>query len=121
MAIGKILSEVNPVGGKEKANAILLSLERTGNRLEEVMYVGDSITDVEAFNLVKSGGGVTLSFNGNRYALRSAEVACMSPHAFILAVFADAFQKEGRKVLWRSWTDGRLPFSDILRNRSTIE
>jgi energy-converting hydrogenase A subunit R len=97
MTIGKILSEVNPVGGEEKANAVLLSLKRTGNRLEEVMYVGDSITDVEAFNLVKSGGGVTLSFNGNRYALRSAEVACMSPHAFILAVFADAFRKGGKK------------------------
>jgi energy-converting hydrogenase A subunit R len=99
MAIGKMLSEVNPVGGKEKANAVLLSLKRTGNRLEEVMYVGDSITDVEAFNLVRSGGGVTLSFNGNRYALRSAEVACMSPYAFILAIFADAFQKGGKKGL----------------------
>ncbi len=99
MAIGKILSEVNPVGGKEKANAVILSLKRTGNRLEEVMYVGDSITDVEAFNLVRRGGGVTLSFNGNHYALRSAEVACMSPHAFILAVFADAFRKGGKEGL----------------------
>jgi energy-converting hydrogenase A subunit R len=97
MAIGKIVSEVNPVGGKEKANAVVLSLKRTGSRLEEVMYVGDSITDVEAFSLVKGGGGVTLSFNGNRYALRSAEVACMSPHAFILAIFADAFRKGGKK------------------------
>jgi energy-converting hydrogenase A subunit R len=99
MMIGRILSEVNPVGGKEKAHAVLLSLKRTGNRLDEVMYVGDSITDVEAFNLVRSGGGVTLSFNGNRYALRSAEVTCMSPHAFILAVLADAFRKEGKKGL----------------------
>jgi energy-converting hydrogenase A subunit R len=97
MAIGKIISEVNPLGGKEKANAVLLSLKRTGNRLEEVMYVGDSITDVEAFSLVKGGGGVTLSFNGNRYALRSAEVACMSTHAFILAIFADAFRKGGKE------------------------
>jgi energy-converting hydrogenase A subunit R len=99
MTIGRILSEVNPVGGKEKASAILLSLERTGNRLEEVMYVGDSITDVEAFHRVRDGGGVTLSFNGNRYALRSAEVACMSPHAYILAVFAGAFQKGGKRGL----------------------
>jgi energy-converting hydrogenase A subunit R len=83
MAIGKILSEVNPVGGKEKANAVLLSLERTGNRLEEVIYVGDSITDVEAFDLVRRGGGLTLSFNGNRYALRS--------------IVADAFRKGGRE------------------------
>ncbi|MEW6376056.1 MAG: hypothetical protein AB1502_09760 [Thermodesulfobacteriota bacterium] len=99
MAIGKILSEVNPVGGKEKANAVLQSMERTGNSLEEVIYAGDSITDVEAFDLVRKGGGITISFNGNRYALRSAEVACLSPHAFILAIFADAFKKGGRKGL----------------------
>jgi energy-converting hydrogenase A subunit R len=99
MAIGRILSEVNPIGGKEKASAILLSLERTGNRLEEVMYVGDSITDVEAFHQVRDGGGVTLSFNGNRYALRSAEIACLSPHAYILAVFAGSLKKGGRKGL----------------------
>lgn len=99
MVIGKILSEVNPVGGKEKAKAVLLSLERTGNGLEDVIYVGDSITDAEAFDLVRRGGGITLSFNGNRYALRSAEIACLSPHAFILTILADAFQKGGKEGL----------------------
>ena len=99
MVLGKILSEVNPVGGKEKANAVLLSLDRTGNHLDEVFYVGDSITDVEAFDLVQRGGGMTLSFNGNRYALRSAEIACLSPHASILAILADAFQKGGKEGL----------------------
>jgi energy-converting hydrogenase A subunit R len=96
MAIGRVLVEVNPVGGKEKANAVLLSLERTGNHLDEVLYVGDSITDVEAFDLVRRGGGMALSFNGNRYALRSAEIACLSPHASILAMLADAFRKGGK-------------------------
>jgi energy-converting hydrogenase A subunit R len=100
MAIGRVLVEVNPVGGKEKANAVLLSLNRTGNRLDEVLYVGDSITDVEAFDLVHRGGGMTLSFNGNRYALRSAEIACLSPHASILAILAEAFRKGGKEGLF---------------------
>jgi energy-converting hydrogenase A subunit R len=95
MAIGRVLIEVNPVGGKEKANAVLHSLKRTGSHLDEVFYVGDSITDVEAFDLVRRGGGMTLSFNGNRYALRSAEMACLSPHASILAILADAFRRGG--------------------------
>jgi len=99
MSIGKILSDVNPVGGKEKANAVLLSLERTRNRLDEVIYVGDSITDVEAFDLVRGGGGMTVSFNGNRYALRCAEIACLSPSAMIHTVLADAFRRGGRKGL----------------------
>lgn len=107
MEIGKLLTEVNPVGGEEKARAVLLSLERTGNRLDEVLYVGDSITDVEAFELVRRGGGGTVSFNGNRYALRSAEVACLSSDASILAVLAEVFRKEGKKGLMEfveSWS-----------------
>jgi energy-converting hydrogenase A subunit R len=42
---------------------------------------------------------MTLSFNGNRYALRSAEMACLSPHASILAILADAFRKGGGEGL----------------------
>ncbi len=99
MEIGKLLTEVNPIGGKEKARAVRLSLERTGNRLDEVLYVGDSITDVEAFELVRKGGGGTVSFNGNRYALRAAEIACLSPDASILAILAEVFRKEGKEGL----------------------
>ena len=116
MAIGRVLVEVNPVGGKEKAKAVLQSLKRTGNHLDEVFYVGDSITDVEAFDLVRRGGGMTLSFNGNRYALRSAEMACLSPHASILAILADAFRKRGGKGLLEMverWSPDSLTSSEI--------
>jgi energy-converting hydrogenase A subunit R len=101
MSIGKIFSDMNPVGGKEKAHAVLLSLERTGNSLKEVIYVGDSITDIDAFDLVRRGGGVTISFNGNRYALRSSEMACLSPDTSILATLANAFREGGKKELIR--------------------
>jgi energy-converting hydrogenase A subunit R len=116
MAIGRVLVEVNPVGGKEKANAVLQSLKRTGNRLDEVFYVGDSITDVEAFDLVRRGGGMTLSFNGNRYALRSAEIACLSPYASILAILADAFRKGGGEGLLKmveQWSPHSLTSFEI--------
>ncbi len=116
MEIGKLLIEVNPIGGKEKARAVLSSLERTGNRLYEVLYVGDSITDVEAFELVRKGGGGTISFNGNRYALRSAEVACLSPEASILAVLAEVFRKGGRKGLMEfvdGWSQDSLNSSGM--------
>lgn len=111
MEIGRLLTEVNPIGGKEKARAVWLSLERAGNRLDEVLYVGDSITDVEAFELVRKGGGATVSFNGNRYALRSSEIACLSPDASILAVLAEVFQKKGKKGLLEfveGWPQGSL-------------
>ena len=84
------------MGGKEKAKAVLNSLKKTGGILSDVMYVGDSITDVEALNLVKEGG-LAISFNGNAYALKAAELACLSPHTLPLEILAEVFCQEGKK------------------------
>ncbi|TET08264.1 hypothetical protein E3J84_06410 [Candidatus Aerophobetes bacterium] len=101
MQCGKILKEVNPLGGKEKAKALLDSLEKREGKLAEVMYIGDSITDVEALKLIKEKGGVAISFNGNTYALEAAEIACISPHTLPLEVLAKVFYEEGKKGVLR--------------------
>jgi len=38
---------------------------------------------------------LSVSFNGNRYAIQSADVACLSPNALILAVLARVFADGG--------------------------
>ncbi len=93
MESGKMLEEVNPVGGYEKARAVEDIVKKTGSSLRDVMYVGDSITDVEPFRLVRENGGLTVSFNGNRYAVREAEVAVLSNNTIITSILADAFAK----------------------------
>lgn len=95
MESGRLMESVNPIGGSEKAQAIKRSCERTGINLAGVMYAGDSITDMEAMSLVRSAGGVAVSFNGNRYAISSVDIACMSPNALILAVLAVIFKRHG--------------------------
>lgn len=97
MTIGKILKEVNPIGGFEKANAIQNAVERMSTDLSNVLYVGDSITDALAFQKVRKGGGLAVSFNGNNYALREAEIAVMSENAVVTAILADVFNKLGKK------------------------
>ncbi|MEM2987977.1 MAG: HAD hydrolase family protein, partial [Candidatus Bathyarchaeia archaeon] len=57
MEVGKIFEEVNPVGGREKADAVRQIAQKLGTSLSEVVYVGDSITDTEAFKTVRNGGG----------------------------------------------------------------
>jgi energy-converting hydrogenase A subunit R len=107
MSIGSVLHEVNPVGGKEKAEAVKSVVSKLKSNLQNVMYVGDSITDVEAFRLVRRGEGLTLSFNGNSYAVREAEVAVLSENALTTAVVADVFNRFGKeKVISavREWT-----------------
>lgn len=122
MKIGRIFHEVHPMGGDEKARALLKSLERTGCRLEDVMYVGDSITDVQALELVRAHGGLSVSFNGNGYAVRSAHVCCMSSDARAVAVLAEVFNEVGRDgalEVVRSWRRGeivRFPMDSALRD-----
>jgi energy-converting hydrogenase A subunit R len=97
----KILTEVNPVGGSEKAEAIRDATQKVGATLTDVMYVGDSITDVEAFKLVKDSGGLAVSFNGNQYAIKNAEIAVLSENSIATAVIADVFCKFGRQQTLR--------------------
>jgi energy-converting hydrogenase A subunit R len=97
----KMLEDINPIGGFEKANAIKDSLEFTGNDLKDVIYVGDSITDVQAFRLVKKGGGIAVSFNGNKYAVKETDIACISGHSIVLSIIADIFLKEGKEIVMK--------------------
>jgi energy-converting hydrogenase A subunit R len=61
------------------------------------MYIGDSITDVEAFKLVRENGGLAVSFNGNRYAVENAEIAVLANHCMATAAIAEIFSRFGKK------------------------
>ncbi|MDR1993726.1 MAG: HAD hydrolase family protein [Nitrososphaerota archaeon] len=91
MNAGKLLTDVVTIGGPQKADAICDVVKRLGVPLSNVMYVGDSITDVEAFKLVSESGGLAVSFNGNGYAVKNAAVAVLSESALVTAVVADLF------------------------------
>jgi energy-converting hydrogenase A subunit R len=94
MGIGAILQDFYPLGGPEKAKAMTDSLEKTGLSLADTIYVGDSLTDVAAFETVRAGGGLAISFNGNHYAVGAAEVVVVSDSAWSLALLT---------AIWQSW------------------
>ncbi|MBI0582973.1 MAG: hypothetical protein ISF22_01965 [Methanomassiliicoccus sp.] len=107
LAANQLILDVNPVGGEEKASAVLDIRRRTGIGLEDTIYIGDSITDMQAFQLVREGGGLTISFNGNEYALREAEYAVISDNTVITSVLAETFHKagmEGISSLTEDWS-----------------
>jgi len=116
MESGRMLEDVNPVGGLEKARAAEDIVEKTGSSFHNVIYVGDSITDVEPFRLVREKGGLTVSFNGNRYAVREAEVAVLSSNTIVTSILADAFGRFGKThvvELVGEWTPSALTRHDI--------
>jgi len=93
---GEMLVAVRPVGGGMKLAALQGIMQLEGAAGEDVMYVGDSITDAPPLEAVRAWGGVALSFNGNAYALAAAEFAAASPDAEVTAELAEAFAAAGR-------------------------
>jgi energy-converting hydrogenase A subunit R len=116
MSCAKIFYEVNTVGGEQKAQAIRVITKKLQLPLSNVMYVGDSITDVQAFQLVRENGGLTVSFNGNNYAIANAEVSVMSENNIVTTVIADVFLRSGKdeavKIV-ENWTPSHLKSSPI--------
>jgi predicted HAD superfamily phosphohydrolase len=93
------MKDVDPIGGRGKAEAIHQIVQQTGVPLNDVLYVGDSITDVDAFRLVKESRGLSVSFNGNRYAVQSAEYIVVSGDAAILRDIAIDFCHHGKDTI----------------------
>jgi len=116
MDSGSILAEVNPVGGSEKAEAVKDAMQRAVATLADVMYVGDSITDVKAFRLVKDTGGLAVSFNGNQYSIKNAEIAVLSENSIVTAVIADIFGRFGKQKtlsIVDNWNHEALKLSPV--------
>jgi energy-converting hydrogenase A subunit R len=113
---GKFLNDVVTVGGEQKAESIRDVVKRLEVPLENVMYVGDSITDVQAFQLVRENGGLAVSFNGNSYAVKNADVAIVSESNLVTAVITDIFCRSGRDMALKAaqyWSRAYLEEADV--------
>ena len=106
MNAGRMLTEVNPVGGTEKAKAVKDIAKKLSYSLCNVMYVGDSITDTQALRIVRQNGGLAVSFNGNSYSVKESDVAVLSSDTIVTSVLAEVFSrlgKEGALGLINEW------------------
>jgi energy-converting hydrogenase A subunit R len=94
-AAGELLAAVRPIGGGMKLAALEEIAAEAGCAGQDVMYVGDSITDAPALAAVRHWGGVSVSFNGNGYALAAAEFAVAAADASPAYALARAFAQGG--------------------------
>jgi predicted HAD superfamily phosphohydrolase len=120
---GEMLAAVHPVGGGQKLAALkeIVAAERVEGG--GVMYVGDSITDAPPLEAVKAWGGVSLSFNGNGYAIAAAEFAAASPDAEVQAQLAKAFAAGGRDAVEaavRAWPKRKKGAPASGKGRATV-
>jgi energy-converting hydrogenase A subunit R len=100
MKINSLMEGIKPVGGSAKKEAVEDIMNRFGYLASDLIYIGDSITDVEPLRFAQDEGGLAVSFNGNDYALDEASVAVISDNTLIISLLADLFCKGGaEKVL----------------------
>ncbi len=91
MGIYSEIEKINVVGGEGKKLAIDEIIERDKINVGEILYIGDSITDVEPLEFARKNNGISISFNGNEYPLNVAEIAIVSPSAVATCVIADIY------------------------------
>ena len=100
MGIYENIKDIEVVGGEGKKLAIDRIIERDGIDTDGILYIGDSITDVEPLRFAFENNGISISFNGNEYPLKVAEIAIVSPSAVTTAAIADIYARHDRaKVL----------------------
>ena len=97
LEINKYIESVKTVGGKGKQIAVEDIVERLQLESGSIIYMGDSITDVEPLQYARDNGGLSVSFNGNEYPLNVAEIAVISDHTIVSSILIDLhsrFDKE---------------------------
>ena len=100
MGIYEKIKEIDVVGGEGKKLAIDEIIARDHIDVNNMLYIGDSITDVQPLAFARDNNGISISFNGNEYPLRVAEIAIVSPNAVPTAVIANVYaENDKNKVL----------------------
>ncbi|KPJ54415.1 MAG: hypothetical protein AMJ37_00620 [Dehalococcoidia bacterium DG_18] len=98
-SLGLALREVKPMGGRRKAAALRGFARARGQFPEQVVVVGDSITDSRMLETVGRAGGLAIAFNANEYALPYATMGLASTNLGDLKIVLDAWEKGGRNAV----------------------
>ena len=100
MGIYETIKKIDVIGGLGKKLAIDDIIENDKIDIKQMLYIGDSITDVEPLAFARDNDGISISFNGNEYPLNVAEIAIVSPSAVTTAVIANVYaDNDKNKVL----------------------
>lgn len=84
----KAMNLVKVRGGKRKEDAIEEISRRTDKPISDMIALGDSITDINMLQRLNDEGGIAVSFNGNKFSLKRANVAVTTTNSLgVLPIF----------------------------------
>ncbi|TFF89828.1 MAG: hypothetical protein EU548_06115 [Promethearchaeota archaeon] len=97
----KVMNEVQVRGGKRKELAVEDISRRTGVDIGEMIALGDSITDINMLERLNQEDGIAITFNGNKFSAKKANLAVTSPNNLgVLPVFEE---KSNLNKFLKSW------------------
>lgn len=106
--LGQALRSVEVVGGRRKVTALETFCRRSGTYLSQVAIVGDSITDFQMLKAVEAAGGLSIVFNGNRYALPFGTVGVASVSLLNVLPVLQVWLDQGREALRKAVLSSHL-------------
>ena len=93
------IKEIEVSGGEGKKIAIEKIIANNNINKNQILYIGDSITDVEPLEFVKNNNGISISFNGNKYSIKAAEIAIVSKSAIASLLIADLYNQNNKQIV----------------------
>lgn len=97
LSVNQWLKSVQLMSGAAKADAVLDIVKREDVSPEDVIYIGEDMTDVNALSFVREQGGLSISYNGSKQAVLNAGYIVVSKDAGILKEMALTFSQSEKK------------------------
>jgi len=94
------------VGGRRKIEAILAQTERIGIKEEDIIFVGDSITDSQKH--IRENGGLSIALNADKYGMRNAQVAVATEDVSLVKPLLDVWVNAGLDGIRRFVAEGQF-------------
>jgi energy-converting hydrogenase A subunit R len=99
----KIMNQVKVRGGKGKESAVEEISKWTKIPISEMIALGDSITDIDMLKRLNDEKGIAISFNGNKFSVKYANIAITSINNLgVLPVFEAKNNREKFLEKWES-------------------
>ena len=96
-----IMNQVTVRGGKRKELAVEDVSKKTKIPISEMIVLGDSITDIDMLKRLNDEGGIAISFNGNKFSVKYANIAITTINNLgVLPIFEARHNKEHFLEKW---------------------
>lgn len=90
---------IKAINGREKAETVIRIAAEMRIKPEDIVYIGDSITDDRAIKCVRENRGLAIAVNADRFALKNATLGIATQDMQALIPIIEGFSRGGHEAL----------------------